>query len=640
MRLLNAKSIALEAFPDDREIPPYAVLSHTWGDEEVTFQEMTHGDMDTLKAKQGFTKIRGCCQKALGDGLHYVWVDTCCIDKSSSAELSEAINSMFRWYKNAKVCYAHLNDAPAASSRPTESYEDLHAAYASCRWFTRGWTLQELLAPADVQFVDASWNYIGTKLTNLKALEEITRIGRRFLRDVDELQFASVAQRMSWAAGRKTTRREDAAYCLLGIFGINMPLLYGEGDKAFFRLQEEIMKESDDQSLFAWNLGIPLDQCGNAGGLLAPSPSAFANCGDIIFWGQLSTMQPTHYYMTNKGLRIELPLVRANDDSETVYAVLDCLCNMKFICLPLSQSYHEDVYQRTEGSIPRTVSARVRNRARRKVIYLQKHLPGNSLTMYFGISTLVTTSLRDNNYRLIDAFPPHAILKVDPTSITCGDAHRIVLLFRRDRRHLFALLITAAYTAEKHHLSRPVLQHMTCQVAAGLTPRRFLALILEGGLARIASVSQFKNADAVGSHIVSTAILDKTSGGWTMGVHVDTNTNIPDSLDDNKGDSDTDDMEPISMVALAAMFNNTNRDFRLRQAWARRNRSSTGALSPRFAYMIFAAVSAAVLFIWKFKELRSCLAEQLSTLLFTVAILVPAILILARYLGKPDSRNV
>ncbi len=212
MRLLRTDTLALELFPDDRHIPPYAVLSHTWGAEEVTFQEM-QGPADAYRHKEGFKKMKGCCRRALRDGLAYVWVDTCCIDKTSSAELSEAINSMFRWYEMSRACYVHLADVPADGGRQADIYQDVFAAYRACRWFTRGWTLQELLAPADVQFFDAGWNYIGSKSKNMAAIEKITGIRSRFLRSAARRSDASVAQRMSWAAGRQTTRREDRAYC-------------------------------------------------------------------------------------------------------------------------------------------------------------------------------------------------------------------------------------------------------------------------------------------------------------------------------------------------------------------------------------------------------------------------------------------
>ncbi|KUJ14849.1 HET-domain-containing protein, partial [Mollisia scopiformis] len=245
MRLLNVGTKQLKDFMGDDNIPEYAILSHTWGEDEVTFD----GLLDLfVKSKLGYTKIDYCCQQALEDGLEWVWIDTCCIDKSSSAELSEAINSMFRWYQNAVCCYVYLSDY----FQSTGSDEVGNASgFANCRWFTRGWTLQELLAPKTVLFYSRTWIYLGSKDTLCKTLSEITGIERETL-EGEALNRTSIARRMYWAAGRVTTRTEDLAYCLLGIFDVNMPLLYGEGEKAFFRLQEEIIKSSSDQSLFAW----------------------------------------------------------------------------------------------------------------------------------------------------------------------------------------------------------------------------------------------------------------------------------------------------------------------------------------------------------------------------------------------------
>ena len=163
--------------------------------------------------------------------------DLCCIDKTSSAELSEAINSMYRWYQESGVCYAYLADVPPN-------------AFSKSRWFTRGWTLQELIAPSTVIFLDQKWQEIGTKSSLQRVISEITGIPTDILLGGD-LEDASIAQRMSWASKRETTRVEDAAYCLMGIFSIHMPMLYGEGERAFIRLQEEIMRVSDDHSLFA-----------------------------------------------------------------------------------------------------------------------------------------------------------------------------------------------------------------------------------------------------------------------------------------------------------------------------------------------------------------------------------------------------
>ncbi|GKU08907.1 unnamed protein product [Fusarium langsethiae] len=211
--------------------------------EEVTFKDM---EGPYIPNKKGYAKIRNCCSVARNAGFKYVWVDTCCIDKTSSAELSEAINSMYRWYQQAEVCYAYLADVPAGQKG--------HRLPPDCKWFTRGWTLQELIAPSEIIFLNQKWERIGTNSeSNLQQeISNITHIPLGILSGDDNVETASIAQRMTWASKRNTSRLEDRAYCLLGIFDINMPLLYGEGVKAFVRLQEEIMKVSDDHSIFAW----------------------------------------------------------------------------------------------------------------------------------------------------------------------------------------------------------------------------------------------------------------------------------------------------------------------------------------------------------------------------------------------------
>ena len=240
MRFLNTCSLQFEEF--SRPPAQYAVLSHTWQEEEVLYQDMLDG---AAQSKKGWHKLRDCCQKALEDSFHHVWIDTCCIDKRNSVELSEAVNSMFALYENATVCYAYLQDVHSGSKR----------SFQRSRWFTRGWTLQELLAPRFVAFFDRHWNAMGTKVSLARDIALVTGIS-----EADQLDFqnCNIATKMSWAAKRNTTLLEDEAYCLLGLFNINMPLIYGEGRKAFTRLQEELIRVYDDDSIFAWEID-PLD---------------------------------------------------------------------------------------------------------------------------------------------------------------------------------------------------------------------------------------------------------------------------------------------------------------------------------------------------------------------------------------------
>jgi hypothetical protein len=230
-----------EFFGDDS--PKYAILSHTWGvgTEEVTFGDLVNG---TGKSKAGYKKIRFCGEQARRDGLRYFWIDTCCIDKSSSSELAEAINSMFLWYRESAKCYVYLSDVLKGDC--DENHNLLRStwklAFRKSRWFTRGWTLQELIAPASIEFFSSDGQRLGDKISMEQEVYEITSIPIRALRGCPLSEF-SIAERLSWAAKRDTFRPEDKAYSLLGIFDVHMPLLYGEGrSKAFKRLQEEIGK--------------------------------------------------------------------------------------------------------------------------------------------------------------------------------------------------------------------------------------------------------------------------------------------------------------------------------------------------------------------------------------------------------------
>ena len=222
---------------------PYAILSHTWGDdnEEVSYKDLVDR---SGKTKAGYEKLRFCATQAARDGLKHFWVDTCCINKDSSAELSEAIVSMFRWYQRAARCYVYLSDISVATDSVALQQGAWKQTFRQSRWFTRGWTLQELIAPRSVQFFSGEANYLGDKKSLERQIHEITGIAIQALQGTDLSRF-TVDERMVWASNRETTRAEDKAYCLLGIFQIFMLPMYGEGrEHAFYRLQEEIDKRS------------------------------------------------------------------------------------------------------------------------------------------------------------------------------------------------------------------------------------------------------------------------------------------------------------------------------------------------------------------------------------------------------------
>ena len=288
MRLIITSTYEVLEFNPGR-IPPYAILSHTWGDDEYLFGDRNNPDR---RESAGFNKIAGCCALAARQGYEYLWVDTCCIDRTSSAELTESINSMYRWYQESHICYVYLADFIFDEPQCGRGVK-----FRESRWFRRGWTLQELLAPKHVVFYDFEWKEIGSKSVLQSLLTDICRISTRHLLNPKE---ASVAAKMSWASSRQTTRVEDVAYSLLGLFEINMPLIYGEGQNAFFRLQREIIQSSSDESIFAWTDG-GLEYSG----LLASSPRSFWDSSDIVPI-RLKTFDRPPYSMTNQGLSIEL----------------------------------------------------------------------------------------------------------------------------------------------------------------------------------------------------------------------------------------------------------------------------------------------------------------------------------------------
>ena len=312
MRLLDTKTLLFHEFIGTKA-PPYAILSHTWGEDEVTFQDMQRGD---AQSKAEYDKVRRCCEMAAADGFSYAWVDTCCIDKTSSAELSEAINSMYRWYRLADVCYAYLADVPSDGGQDATIQ-----SIRKSRWFTRGWTLQELIAPESLIFLDCQWRDIGTKQSLGNLISGITFIHEEVLRNAENLTNFSVAQKMSWASNRDTTRVEDLAYCLIGLFGVNMPLLYGEGSRAFIRLQEEILKTGNDTTIFAWTNHM------ESVGLLADTPKYFRGSGKLV---NSDLMLNNLYTLTSNGFQfVNAFTVEISDETKflkqfQVILMLDC----------------------------------------------------------------------------------------------------------------------------------------------------------------------------------------------------------------------------------------------------------------------------------------------------------------------------
>ncbi|KAI6116667.1 heterokaryon incompatibility protein-domain-containing protein [Pisolithus croceorrhizus] len=348
----------------DDETAKYAILSHRWGtevdyDEITELMQMDEQDRDEVRQRNGYRKIIKSCEQAKEDGYRWLWIDTCCIDKRSSAELSEAINSMYRWYRNAQMCYVYLSDVDESALPTEQDFSRFGRSNGWPEWFSRGWTLQELIAPVELEFFNESWVSIGTKQGLISTLGDITGIPQDVLRDVktlrskDSPERPSVAQIMSWAADRKTTRVEDRAYSLMGLFDVNMPMLYGEGSKAFQRLQLEIIRVTSDYSIFAWN---PEGQGSlYLRSVLADDPSCFQGCHDIenvhpIFFGKklvadmlqdfpgkvidrvklfwlrrrVRPLQLSRWDVTNLGIQVSLPVIHCRGLPHFFTAVLPC----------------------------------------------------------------------------------------------------------------------------------------------------------------------------------------------------------------------------------------------------------------------------------------------------------------------------
>lgn len=334
MRLINTTTLKLKEFPDaDRR--RYAILSHRWAENEVSYQDWMYvtkqfpprwgweylkKEVDRIKASSGYKKVEKACMLARQDDWEWIWADTCCIDKTNLAELSEAINSMYRWYENSATCYAYLQDVESFTDGRHNS-KQVDESFRRSEWFKRGWTLQELIAPIDVVFISRDWERLFNKHEKRAVIHEITGIPEVVLQASVARYFYKprVSDIFSWAARRTTTRIEDRAYCLLGLVGINMPLLYGEGDKAFRRLQLEIARNTQDLSFLAWSFDARREILNAAAfphpnwgfivleNALAYDARSFRDSGRDAFSGDASVYVPMQ--VTNAGISFESTVV-------------------------------------------------------------------------------------------------------------------------------------------------------------------------------------------------------------------------------------------------------------------------------------------------------------------------------------------
>ncbi|KAK5121999.1 hypothetical protein LTR85_004571 [Meristemomyces frigidus] len=427
MRLINTETLQFESFADS-ERPPYTILSHRWGKgehDEISFEDMKISRAARPAYKSaGYNKLEGFCALTRRLGRGFAWMDTCCIDKTNSTELSEAINSMYRWYLEATTCVAYLQDVDS-SIGDTASLEQ-------SVWFTRGWTLQELIAPREVLFYDREWTKIGTKDALLDRLSGITGIPQRILSGAAEPSSCSVAQRMSWAAHRSTERVEDRAYSLMGLFDVSLPMIYGEREKAFLKLQQAIIENSDDESVFTWSLSDTEHPKGYSG-LFAPSPNSFSGCGSII-----KTTGSLGFQRKNVGL--SMSLMTFPYSMNTYYAFLNCTageplankCAIFLVKLPSQGQYARARNAHGKSVVLMQVPPEGWNFLRREILVRQDPAEAPSNVAYgFWLRTLEPPGHSDCDMTVLSRSQESAL---DRIQLAPGSCHTAGVVFLRSKK--------------------------------------------------------------------------------------------------------------------------------------------------------------------------------------------------------------
>lgn len=313
MRLLNATTYTFREFRQRESRPQYAILSHRWFDEEITYATLNPSELqDGDSRSPQLDKIRNTCHVAREERLEWVWIDSCCINKDSSEELNRSINSMFKWYQEAAICYTYLSDVVALGQKMATFKRK--GSEKDSEWFERGWTLQELLAPREVKFFDMNWVFMGRRADLAAKIESVTGIEACFLDGSEAFRTASIATRLSWQAARKTTEEEDMAYSLLGILGVSLVPTYGDGKQSFLKLQQELLKSHRDESIFAWTIpGQHLPKhdrhwAQGQWGLLAPWIDCFQNSRDVVITGKMQDRPAGGIEPIAGGVKFPMPM--------------------------------------------------------------------------------------------------------------------------------------------------------------------------------------------------------------------------------------------------------------------------------------------------------------------------------------------
>ncbi|OBT51768.1 hypothetical protein VE04_08199 [Pseudogymnoascus sp. 24MN13] len=447
MWLLNVQTKKLEEFFGEK-IPKYAILSHTWGENEASFKDVKRNGY-----RSGSPKIHGSCAQAQAIGLEYIWIDTCCIDKRSSSELLEAISSMWDWYNKATICFAYLSDVPDG-----DNYMEDDSAFSSSRWFKRGWTLQELIAPPVVRFYNASWQFIGKKSEHQDDHQFTLKIS-----NITVAMRCSVAEKMSWAAGRETTRPEDVAYSLLGIFGLN-------GSMAAIITTNVLYLHHRRQIL------------------------QYAGAEHRVEVGEF---KPSHFSLTNMGLHIEMRICSLDIVGGSL-GLLNCSPfvgiyrdSPKSIALPLiSSTRYPNCFSRAEGCAPVLVPSNLFSESVESHIYIDtgKGKWASSYMCNFEIKCRILGE--DSDSMVTEIYPPgwSGLLHYGGF-VTCETISLVVprqtIIFhcKRDKQPNFAVWVDGDFEV----VNAFVLQPQKIQYRAALVPegKTLAELILEsrGGLA-------------------------------------------------------------------------------------------------------------------------------------------------------------
>ncbi|KAK8057980.1 HET-domain-containing protein [Apiospora phragmitis] len=350
MRFLNTTTFELEESSQANiHDNGYAIFSHRWlAEGEVEFEDLKK-HIDELRSSThslpGVSKIHDACVAARARGFKWLWMDTCCIDKKKSDEYATAINSMFNWYRNAKLCITFMADVKWRGSNAVSLGKEAFRSEKeneSSAWFRRGWTLQELMASSHMEFYDMDWKCMGTKKELATALSDVTGIDKRFLTGEQDLSEASIAMKMSWMFGRETGKPEDRAYSLLGLFNVKLHLAYGEGMATAFRRLQEVILASPlmEESLFAWKMPDERagDQCEavtarwepEQWGLLAGSPDWFKDSGDVQVDFD-NDAQVRSFRMTPKGIEGPFRIKQRKDPELKAWITVLAL---SVVCIP------------------------------------------------------------------------------------------------------------------------------------------------------------------------------------------------------------------------------------------------------------------------------------------------------------------